>query len=68
MVKSEMKEKELSTDICDNCGKVRGDHKASTYHCPKGKKHRTFGHPYYDSVLTFKFKKRGKPGKTSLSL
>lgn len=29
---------------CKNCGKLNGDHNATTQECPKGKKHRTLGY------------------------
>lgn len=32
---------------CKHCGKTKGYHKAYTYECPKGMKHRVIGYTMY---------------------
>jgi hypothetical protein len=45
--------KPLVVERCLYCGKVQGEHKANTRHCPEGRKHRTFGYSYFHATNTF---------------
>ncbi len=38
---------------CMHCGKVRGDHRAKTFQCPMGIRHRTLGYTTYHPTNVF---------------
>jgi len=38
---------------CVHCRKIIGYHKAKTYECPEGRKHRTFGYAFYSQSQVF---------------
>jgi hypothetical protein len=38
---------------CIYCGKIEGHHKAATYNCPMGTKHRSLGYTSYNKEHTF---------------
>lgn len=41
---------------CDHCGKPKHDHKAESFHCPRGKKHRVYGYTSFSLSYIFKVK------------
>jgi hypothetical protein len=38
---------------CQLCGKPRGDHKAQTFNCPIGTKHRTYSYTQFDQINVY---------------
>jgi hypothetical protein len=45
-----------SSDKCLYCGKPKGYHKAVTFNCPGGRKHRVHGYPWFYATQLFKAK------------
>ena len=48
---------DVKKPLCVHCGKPRYEHKAVTFHCPKGSKHRTLGYMDYSKTDRFQEKK-----------